>query len=823
MHISIDWLRDYVEIDLAVEDLAERLTMAGLEVEEVERIGSDFDGVVVGRVLEVTKHPNADRLAICRVDVGTQDELSIVCGAPNVAAGQLVPVATIGSTLTFSPESEDAEPRSLTIKRAKLRGVVSEGMICSESELGLSDDHDGILVLDEDAEPGRPFNQYLRDLGVPASDTVLDIAITPNRPDATSHFGVGRDVAALTGKSFSRPEVTPPETTNTTHEGISIEIADPDACRRYVGLVVRDVTIGESPDWLKQRLTAIGLRPRNNVVDITNFVMFECGQPLHAFDLATLEGAAIRVRRSTDGERFVTLDEKEHDLPDGTLLICDAEKPVAIAGIMGGLNSEVSAATTDVLIESAYFDPTIVRRSAKALSIQTDSSYRFERGVDSNGQLWAAARAAQLIEELAGGVAGDKAIDNHPAPLPRRSVRIRPSRVNSLLGTAIDRNEMSALLRSIGFVVGDSGEDQLECEVPTYRPDVEREVDVIEEIARLYGYEKIPEPAQSVIPNVLPREQPFDRLQLMVRDRLAGAGFHEVHTNSMLRAESASRFAAEPIVRGSISGIVETLNPISREMAALRPSLLPGVLQVIGHNSNHGQPGLSFFEFGHVFLRGSSEANVLPGYREHEHLLIAATGPFVPDRWSSDERETDIFDIRGIAELLLEVLRTKNVEFVPGPEPTALTSYHLEMRLEDKVVGVIGRLADDISETYDIDSPVFFLELDWETLAEAARPDRTFVSVSRFPVVERDLAIVVDSRRNASDIEALIYRDGGPLLQEVILFDLYRGDRLPDGARSLAYTLRFGADRTLTDQEVDERIAAITLRLKEEYGADLRR
>ena len=822
MNISIDWLRDYVDVGVSVEELAERLTMAGLEVEEIERIGSEYEGVLVGRVLEVSRHPYADRLSICRVDVGADDNLSIVCGAPNVEAGQNVPVATVGSILTFPPRSEGEEPQTLTIKRAKLRGEVSEGMICSESELGLSDNHDGIMVLTTDAEPGKPFREYLAEQGVTSSDSVLDIAITPNRPDATSHFGVARDVAALTGAEFNRPDVDVPPTTEDRFEGVSIEIEAPELCRRYVGLVVRGVSIEESPDWLKQRLTAIGLRPRNNVVDVTNYVMFECGQPLHAFDLGRLAGPAIRVRKSEGGERFVTLDEKEHELPEGSLLICDAEKPVALAGIMGGLNSEVSDETTDILIESAYFDPTSVRRTAKSLSIQTDSSYRFERGVDSNGQLWAAARAAQLIAQIAGGQIGSKVIDIHPSPVERKVIRVRPERVNRLLGTSIRRDEMVELLMSIGFIVEDSADSGLDCTVPTYRPDVEREVDVIEEVARLYGYENIPMPAQSTIPNVVPARQISDVLKTRVRDRIAGLGYHELHTNSMLRVEAAARFASPPLVPDDAKTIVETLNPISREMAALRPSLLPGVLQVISHNQNHGQKRLSFFEFGHVFLRGDSESNVLPGYRERDHLLVVTAGTVVPNRWLSDERQADIFDLKGVAELLAEFLNVTDIEFIPEYVAGDLTTFHLEIKREGARVGILGKLSQDVSSSYDIDSDVFFLELDWEVLARSADTDRSYSSISRFPVVERDLAIVADRARAASDIEALIRQYGGALLKDVILFDLFEGNRLPDGKRSLAYTLRFGANRTLKDNEVDEQIEAITLRLKEEYGAELR-
>lgn len=821
MKISIDWLQDYVDIDLPPDELAERLTMAGLEVEEIERSSSDFDGVLVGEVLDVRRHPNADRLTVCRVDVGQDEPLNIVCGAPNVAAGQKVPVATVGTTLTIPSNDAAKEPKRLKIKRAKLRGEVSEGMICSEDELGLSDDHSGIMVLDAATKPGLPFRRYLRDRGVAMSDVVLDIAITPNRPDATSHFGVARDVAALTGGEFRQPDLTLPLTSDSSHGGVSIRIEAPEACRRYVGLVVRDVTIRESPEWLKQRLTAVGLRPRNNVVDATNFVMYECGQPLHAFDLDSLAGPAIEVRLSKGGERFVTLDDREHTLPAETLLICDAEKPVALAGIMGGQNSEVSDATTNILIESAYFDPRTIRRAAKKLSIQTDSSYRFERGINAGAQLWAAVRAAELIAELAGGRVERKAIDAHPRPVEFRTVGVRPERANSVLGVEIEPEEMARLLRSIGFGVS-SSDGVLECVVPKFRPDVEREIDLIEEIARLYGYDRIPEPPRSSVPNAVPREDASDVLRRAVRDRLAGIGFHEIHTNSMLRADTAERFNVPPLVQGVVAGIVETLNPISREMAALRPSLLPGALQVTGYNQNHGQRGLSFFEFGHVFARGDNPRNVLPGYRERDHLLVVATGDYVLPGWSEDVREADIFDIRGVVELVLDVLGVTSVEFAPVHDPSPLTTYHLALRLDGRVIGLTGRLADTIAQEYDIDTPLFFAEIEWDALSSAADTERRFIAISRYPVVERDIAVVVPRDRPAGKLLDAIRAEGGPLLQDANLFDLYEGDRVPPGTRSLAFSLRFGADRTLTDREVDERVQAITLRLKQQYDADLR-
>ena len=842
MLISLSWLRDYVDSPISADELADRITMAGLEVEELTPFGSDFDGVVVGRVDEVRKHPNADRLSVCRVDVGGDDLLNIVCGAPNVAAGQLVPVAMVGAELMVPPQDGNGPRQPFKIGKRKMRGEVSEGMICSEWELGFSDDHDGILVLPEDAPIGTPFSEYQSGRGVPTSDTVIEIAVTPNRPDATSHFGVARDVAALTGSRFERPQVEP--IPSSSDSPISISIDAPEACRRYVGIVVRGVTIAESPAWLKHRLTAIGLRPRNNVVDITNYVMFECGQPLHAFDLAELKGPEIRVRLSEPGESITTLDARKHDLPEGALLICDAERPVALAGIMGGENSEVSDKTVDILIESAYFDPSVVRRTAKRLGIQSDSSYRFERGVDSSAQVWAATRAARLIQELAGGTIDGGTIDGgvvdvHPNPVPERRVTLRPDRVTKLLGIEIPEATIIELLTSIGFEVelkgGDQEENILECLVPPFRPDVEREVDIIEEVARLYGYDRMPEPAHSRLPNIVPVEEPSARSRREIMRRLASLGFHEVHTNSMLRRDTAEHFARPNA--GSADAVVETLNPISREMSTLRPSLLPGVLQVTSFNQHHGLSGLAFFEFGHVFSRSNADDNVIRGYRERDHLLILTTGPYDEASWNNKPRHADIFDAKGIVDLMAEVLGIDDLRYEVGGtnvegndvegadvegNDIGISNSYLSIVLGERPIGYVGILSPAIAETYDLDSEVVFIELDWEALADASRLDRSFSAIPRYPTSVRDLAITVGRDQAAGLLLDTIREAAGPLLRDVRLFDLYEGDRIAPDKRSLAFSLVFGANRTLTDTEVDAAIETVSRSLKERYGAELR-
>ena len=849
MKISHNWLKQYVEHDLTPQQLAERLTMAGLEVDGVEEIGAPLEGVVVGRVAQVRPHPKADRLVLCDVDLGAGDRgelVQIACGAPNVAEGQRVPVATVGTTLMLPDKNHPAERTPVTIEKAELRGEVSRGMVCAEDELGLSDDHSGIMVLENDAEVGEPFEQYLRRRGLEPHDAVLNIDLTPNRPDAASHLGVARDVAALTNAVLLRPDPALPEAGGAAAEQVFIDLQDPAGCPRYVALLVRGVEVGASPAWLKRRLASIGLRPKNNVVDVTNFVLHECGQPLHAFDLGALAGPEIVVRRAEEGEFFTTLDGQERALPAGTLLICSgAERPVALAGIMGGANSEVSRATTDVLIESAYFDPSTIRRTARALGLSTDASYRFERGVDRAGQVWAAARAARLIAELGGGTVVPGLAEAHPEPPEPRVVVLRPDRANRLLGTDIATEDMVDLLKAIGFTVEeknpleemaeqalkgkgwdlDAAETALQCTVPTFRPDVTREVDLIEEVARLYGYDAIPAPRHAAVPATTPREAPEAVLRRRARARLSGLGLREIYTNSLLPTARAERFNA-PAPGGPTEedgGVVTTLKPQSEAMAALRPSLLPGLLEVMRYNRNHGQRALRFFEFGRVFRRTRRGDTVIPGYAEHESLLLAVSGPAAEAGWASAARAADIFDLKGLAEALLHTLRVPGVAMTPAEAP--LLTQSLRVAAGETPLGTLGRVAAPVADDFDLEeAPVFVAELDWSALTALAALHlrRTYAPVSTFPTAERDLAVLVRKSAPAAALLATIRSTGGPLLQAADVFDLYEGEGVEPGQKSLAFTLRFAADRTLRDEEVDAAVSAVVDALRAEHGAALR-
>ena len=842
MNLSTRWLSDYVAHGLAPDALADVLTMSGLEVESVETTGPSLDGVVVGTVLDVRPHPNADRLRVCDVDLGADDgaPVQIVCGAPNVAAGQAVPVATVGTELML-PARDGSGLAPVTIKKGKIRGEVSFGMICAEDELGLGDDHDGILVLDPDTAPGTPFADYLAERGDLPGDAVLDLAITPNRPDATSHVGVARDVAALTGAPLTPPLVDVPEPGGAAAEQTSVTIEDAEACPRFAAMVVRGVTVGPSPEWMQERLVAVGLRPISNVVDVTNFVMLELGQPLHAYDLDRLTGERLVVRR-TDGEAFTTLDGAERELPAGTIVVRDAERTVGIAGVMGGRDSEVSDSTTNVLVEGALWDPGSIRRTAKALGLQTDASYRFERGVDPTLQARAVARAAALIAELGNGELVPGLVDETPVPHAPRTTTLRTGRLARVLGAEIAPDEVERLLTAIGFEVTET-ETRLEAfaeavmreegaeaaaedasaawtvGIPPWRPDVEREIDLIEEVARLWGYDNLPAPDATPVPLVPASDTPAARLLARTRRRLAALGLREAYTNSLVPQPVAEQFA-DAAWTGLGGEPVQTLNPISQEMAALRPSLLPGLLAAAAYNRARGAATVRLFGAGHVMARGAG--GLVDGYAERPHLALVLTGAARLAAPGVEARDLDVLDLKG---LVVDLLADLGVEHpAEAVVETALVPQALELRHGGRRLGALGRAAPDVAAAYDLDGPVLAAELDWDAVAAVAtRGDvARYAPISRHPTAERDLALVVPEAQPAGELLATIRTAGRPLLQEARLFDVYRGDGVPEGSKSLAVALRFGADRTLRDKEVDGRVRKIVGAVKHAHGATLR-
>ncbi len=825
MKISANWLTDYVDHGLSVDELADRLTMAGLEVEEIKHVGVRLDGVVVGRVLDVNRHANADRLTVCNVDIGHHEPIAIVCGAANVAAGQKVPVATVGATLSLPDRDDPLSRTDVKIKKSKIRGEVSLGMICAEDELALSDDHTGIMVLADDAEIGTPLAEYFGARGVPLSDTAVDIAITPNRPDAVCHLGVARDVAALENIQLVEPQVSVPQQGGEAAESFSVSIEAEIGCPRYVGILVRDVTIQDSPAWMQQRLKTIGLRPRNNVVDITNYVMYEMGQPLHAFDFDELAGPEIIVRETSEKTNFRALDGKERELPVGTLMIADAERDVAIAGVIGGENSEVTGDTRHVLIESAYFNPSQIRRTSKALQIQTDASYRFERGVDPTGQARAAARASELMAEYAGGTIVHGMVDANPLPYSPRFETLRPARVAHVLGVGVSVDRIRSLLSSIGFRIENRANGDLNCEIPPFRPDIEREIDIIEEVARLVGYDMIPEPTRSLVPNHPVFVSPQRRFREQTSDLLVGLGYREIVTNSMLSREVAETFCDRILPGARFGGeVVDTLNPVSREMATLRPSLLPGALRVAGHNLNRGQTSLRYYEFGNTQMRIHTDYSILPDYTERECLLILSAGDHNAAGWDSESRKEDIFDLKGVVESVLASVKLPGVRFEPVYGASKISTYHIDVFSGEQRVGICGKVKYDIAKAYDLRGDAYFLELDWSSVSELAAPllRKRYETFSRHPQIDRDIAVTVARREAVGPMLSTIKAAGGELLTKVRVFDLYDGDQIDASLKSVAFAMTFGSDRTLRDEEVDDDVAEIISALEKNHGANLR-
>ncbi len=815
MKISSHWLRDYIDHPLGSAELSHALTMCGLEVECELVQSAAVEGVRIGHILRVVHHPNAERLTLCQVDLGEGAPVQIVCGAPDVAAGLKVAVATAGTTLR-------PPGGPVRIRRSRIRGEVSTGMICAEDELGLTDDHSSILVLDPDAEPGEPFADYLCRAGASIQETILDIAITPNRPDATCHIGVARDISALCNVPLRKPGVKVPRAGGETAKRLKVSIECPEKCRRYAGMLVEGVTVGDSPLWLKQRLRAIGLRSANNVVDITNFVLHECGQPLHAFDFDKIADSTVIVREAFPGESLITLDGKTRALEPGTVLVCDGRRPVAIGGIMGGLNSEVTGSTTNVLIESAFFDPSSVRQSVRALGLGTDASYRFERGVDADGQAWAAARAAALMASLAGGTVVEGMADAHPNPIVAPTVTLRHARIARILGTSVAPAEVERILTALGFALTDTGSGSWQCRVPSYRPDVTKEIDLIEEVARINGLDSIPMPHATRLPGTVPESRPDDLLRAKVYGLLSGRGYREVYTNSLLSETDAVQFCLPALA--AKGPVVKTANAVSRSMTTLRPSLLPGVLQVMSHNQNHGQEVLRFYEFGHVFHRVAEGAPYVPGFSEHAALIIAVSGPPGPPEWGAKTRQADIFDLKGDVETLLEALNVFGIRTEPSPESTPLMHNFAVIYSDDVEIGRIAALDEAVTAARDIRLPVFFAELNWSRLVRHAgvHTTRRYRPISRHPAVTRDISVVVDHTVSAGQMMDTIRATEQKLLQSVSVFDLYTGKEIGETKKSLAFSLRFGAQRTLRDVEVDTAIQVIIGALQTRHGAKLR-
>jgi phenylalanyl-tRNA synthetase beta chain len=812
MKITLNWLKQYVDFNWSPAELAERLTMLGLEVEGVHTVAGAFDGIVVAQVITRDKHPNADKLSVCRVNDGT-GERQIVCGAQNFKAGDKVPLIMPGASLPLKPG--DKEP--FTIKVGKIRNVESHGMMCSHEELGIDPEaighkkEDGLLILREDAKVGQSFAEYL---GRSGGDVVYDLEITPNRPDWNSVIGIAREIAALTGNALRVPTFNVQHSTFNAQDCVAVRLDAPDLCPRYTARVIKGVKIGPSPEWLRSALEKVGLRSISNVVDVTNFVMLETGQPLHAFDYHLIaKGAAgtptIVVRRAGAGEKFKTLDGKEHGLTTENLLIADEAKGIALAGVMGGQNTEINDQTVDVLLESAYFAPSNVRHTSKTLGLRTDSSYRFERGCDPNwGVDFASRRAAQLILETAGGTLAEGVVDAYPQAIKSKEISLRFAKTTELLGVAIEPDQQSKFLASLGLTESAIRNPQSAIfSIPTFRPDLKREVDLIEEIARLYGVDKIPATA----PRGAHGENAFDTVydQLAaVRHLLTGLGLHEAQGQTLI---SSADCGAE---------VVALANPLSSDMDVLRPSLLPGLIHSLRHNVSRKNYDAALFEVGRVFT------NVNGQTREERRLAIALTGQRDPSFWSGAEREAkcDAMDLKGFVEEVLEHFGLRGVQFTQRAESTAMFLESATIALGGKLpLGEMGQLQPVLAKKNDLRDAVFLAELRLDELIARANASKSFKALPQFPASRRDVAMLVPEATTHDAVLAAVKQAKPANLESVELFDVFRGKNVPEGQKSLAYAFTYrGADKTLTDVDVNAAHAKVVESFKTQLKAMVR-
>ncbi|MBI4328785.1 MAG: phenylalanine--tRNA ligase subunit beta [Chloroflexi bacterium] len=798
MRVSLKWLRDYVAFDLPTEELAQRLTMAGLEVESIERVGSGWENVVVGHVLALEQHPNADRLKLATVGLGGET-LTVVCGAPNVAQGQKVPFARVGASL-INPETGERE----RLKAARIRGVRSEGMICSERELGLGDDHTGIVVLPPDAPAGAPLAAYL-------GDTIFDLEVTPNRPDWMSVLGVAWEVAALIGGTVRMPDLAYAEESAPIGGQASVEIRDPDLCPRYIAALVTGVRVGPSPAWMQERLKAGGMRPINNVVDVTNYILLEYGQPLHAFDFATLRDRKIVVRRARPQEPLRTLDGELHELTDQDLVIADAETPVALAGIMGGAEAEVSDRTTAVLIESANFHPSSIRRTAGRHKMRTEASVRFEKGLSPELPLHAIKRATQLMVQLCGGRASRGFVDVYPAPRETKPVRLDIHRVARVLGANFSQEKVAQTLSALGLIVRSAGGGALDVIPPYWRTDLTIPEDLMEEIARIIGYEAIPTTLpQGTLAGYQPR--PMLDLKRRVRQTLVSLGMQEVITYSLASKETIEQSQPE--------GAPEPLhlwNPMSPEQEYLRTTLRGSLLRTFAQNERSQEEGLRLFELGRVYLPRSG------GLPEEKEVMAAVFGGARHgiSRFGEAESSIDFFDAKGILEGFFARLDLSPT-FEAVSDRILVPGRTARILLEGEEVGLLGEVHPDTLHGFEIATPVVILaEVDLERLLSRAPVQRRYSTVSRYPGVVRDLALVVDQETPAGAVEETIRRF--PAIARVILFDVYTGEKVPPGKKSLAFRVVWQSPtRTLAEREVEIAQNQLLAALKEQAGAELR-
>ena len=820
MNISYNWLKEYVNFDLTPDEVAAALTSIGLEtgdVEEVQSIKGGLEGLVIGEVLTCEPHPNSDHMHITTVNLGQGDPVQIVCGAANVAAGQKVVVATLGTKLYDGDEC-------FTIKKSKLRGVESNGMICAEDEIGIGTSHEGIIVLPEDVVPGTLAKDYYNI----KSDYVLEVDITPNRSDACSHYGVARDLYAWliqNGRqaTLKRPSVDAFKVDN--HDmNIDIVVENTEACPRYAGVAIKNVTVKESPEWLQNKLRLIGVRPINNIVDITNYILHAYGQPMHCFDADKIKGGKIVVKTCPEGTKFVTLDEVERKLSDRDLMICNTDEPMCIAGVFGGLDSGTTETTKDVFLESAYFHPTWVRKTARRHGLSTDSSFRFERGIDPNGTIYALKEAALLVKELAGGEIASEIKDNYPAPIADFPVELSYEYTNALIGKVIPAETIKSIVTSLEMKITGETPEGLSLLVPAYRVDVQRPCDVIEDILRIYGYNNVEIPTS--VKSSLSVKGDVDKsvkLQNLVSEQLVGCGFNEIMNNSLTAAtyyEGLETYKPE--------NLVQLMNPLSNDLNVMRATLLFGGLESIQHNANRKNADLKFFEFGNCYHFNAEKRNpekVLAAYSEELHLGLWITGKRVSNSWAHPDENTSVYELKAY---VLNIFRRLGVNFgglVFGNLTDDIYSVAISVHTRGgKLLATFGVLHKKIQKAFDIDNEVYYADLNWKELMKAIKNNTVaYKEISKFPAVKRDLALLIDKKVQFAEIEKIAYETDKKLLKSVELFDVYEGKNLEAGKKSYAVSFMLQDENaTLNDKQIDKVMQKLIANLQNKLDAKLR-
>lgn len=796
MKISYDWLKNYIQPKVSLDELSKVLTDMGLEVEEIisfESIKGGLQGLVIGEVKECVQHPNADRLKITKTDIGNGECLQIVCGAPNVAVGQKVVVAPVGCTV--HPLSGDAFP----INKSKIRGEISEGMICAEDEIGLGTSHEGILILPQEVTVGTLASDFFK----VSNDKVLEIGLTPNRPDAASHFGIARDLSAYFKTPLSlqeRPIPLPKAIQNTT-----ISIENKDACPRYVGININGISVKESPAWLQNKLKTIGVRPINNVVDITNYILHDLGQPLHAFDAEKISGNQIIIKTCPEGTPFTTLDGVERNLSDQDLMICDQKEPLCIAGVFGGISSSVNLNTKNIFLESAYFNPVWVRKTAKRHGLKTDASFRFERGTDPNMPLKALQKAVSLLLELAGGEISI-ITDLYPNPIPNFDVVLNYAHVTRLIGKEIDKQEIKNILLHLGILITQETEKILHLSIPPYKVDVTRECDIIEEILRIHGLDKVEIPSHFRASANYSSKPNAETIQNTVADLLSNNGFSEILTNSLSKLEYAINEKT----------VVPLLNPLSSDLDSMRQSLLYTGLEVVAYNNKHKQNNLRLYEFGKTYFRNDST------YNEDKILALFITGNKNEEYWNQKTSPSNFFTLKGLVELILKRLGIRPSLDIPNHSIwTEGVRYHINQ----KNIAQLGIVSPILKQKIGIDNTVYYAELYWDNILKILKNHNIhYESISKYPAVRRDLSMLVSNNTSFEQLKLIAEKTERNLLKEVGIFDVYMGEKLPNGEKS--YTLSFifqDKEATLTDEKIDAMMQKITQNLEKEAGVTLRK